>query len=48
MTFNLGDANPRPFPVARTAACILEEGRPDILFLQEVPRGKTGSEFSAG
>jgi hypothetical protein len=48
MTFNVGDANPRPFPVAQTAACILDEGRPDILFLQEVPRGKTGSEFSGG
>jgi hypothetical protein len=48
MTFNVGDANPRPFPVAQTAACILDDGRPDILFLQEVPRGKTGAEFSAG
>jgi hypothetical protein len=48
MTFNVGDANPRPFPVARTAACILAEGRSDVLFLQEVPRAKTGAEFSAG
>jgi hypothetical protein len=48
MTFNVGDANPRPFPVAETAACILAEGRPDVLLLQEVPRGKTGSEFSGG
>ncbi|QCQ20838.1 endonuclease/exonuclease/phosphatase family protein [Desulfoglaeba alkanexedens] len=45
MTFNVGDANPRPFPVARTAACILDEGRPDILFLQEVPGGRARAEL---
>ena len=45
MTFNVGDANPRPFPVARTAACILDDGRPDILFLQEAPGGRARAEL---
>ena len=42
MTFNVGDAVQRALPVAHTATCILEEGKPDILFLQEMPRGKQG------
>ena len=46
MTFNVGDAHQRRFPAAETAACILDKGRPEILFLQEMPRGMAGRELA--
>lgn len=42
LTLNVGDVGKRVFPVSETAACILSGGRPHVLFLQEMPRGKTG------
>jgi endonuclease/exonuclease/phosphatase family metal-dependent hydrolase len=43
LTMNVGDAGRRVFPVAETAACILDGGRPDILLLQEMPGGLAGA-----
>jgi endonuclease/exonuclease/phosphatase family metal-dependent hydrolase len=47
MTFNVGDAAERVFLVADTAACILAKGRPDILFLQEMPGARAGVALQA-
>ncbi|MBI9085458.1 MAG: endonuclease/exonuclease/phosphatase family protein [Desulfobacterales bacterium] len=47
MTFNVGDVGRRAFPVADTAACIQAGERPDLLFLQEMPVGKSGRELQA-
>ena len=46
MTFNVGDAHRDRFPVAETAACILSDGRPGVLFLQEMPGGDAGRELA--
>ena len=47
MTFNVGDVGRRAFPVSDTAACIQAGGKPDLLFLQEMPVGKSGRELQA-
>jgi endonuclease/exonuclease/phosphatase family metal-dependent hydrolase len=47
LTLNVGDVGERVFPVSETAVCILAGGRPDVLFLQEMPRGKAGDVMQA-
>ncbi|MFH1981114.1 MAG: endonuclease/exonuclease/phosphatase family protein [Pseudomonadota bacterium] len=42
MTCNVGDVGRLGFPVVETAAQITAGGKPDILFLQEMPSGKAG------
>ncbi len=47
MTCNVGDVNRHEFPLAATTDQITAEGKPDILFLQEMPGGKPGAALEA-
>lgn len=47
MSYNAGDVSRRTFPVAATAEQIAASGRPDLLFLQELPSGPAAEELQA-
>jgi len=47
LTLNVGDVGRAVFPVEQTAAAVLAGGRPEILFLQEVPAGQAGADLLA-
>ncbi len=47
MTCNVGDVNRHAFPLAAITDQITAGGKPDILFLQEKPGGKSGAALEA-